>query len=56
MDIALNPNLLTDFRLAYYRYNIITSKFDQNVALGHSARYPGTEYCRRHLHRRFARL
>jgi hypothetical protein len=32
MDIAVNPNLLTDFRLAYYRYNIVTSKFDQSVA------------------------
>jgi hypothetical protein len=32
MDVALNPTLLTDFRLAYYRYNIKTSKFDQNVA------------------------
>ena len=31
MDIAVNPNLLTDFRLAYYRYNIKTSKFDQDV-------------------------
>jgi hypothetical protein len=29
MDIALKPTLLTDFRLAYYRYNIRTSKFDQ---------------------------
>ncbi len=31
MDIAINPTLLTDFRLAYYRYNIRTSKFDQDV-------------------------
>src|ERR1700761_5190061 len=28
-DIAINPTLLTDFRLGYYRYNIITSKYDQ---------------------------
>jgi hypothetical protein len=27
MDIALNPNLLTDFRLGYYRYNIIDTKY-----------------------------
>ena len=27
MDIALNPNLLTDFRLGYYRYNVIDSKY-----------------------------
>ena len=31
MDIAISPKLLTDFRLAYYRYNIVTSKFDQTV-------------------------
>jgi hypothetical protein len=31
MDIALSSTLLTDFRLGYYRYNIKTSKFDQNV-------------------------
>ena len=30
MDIAVKPTLLTDFRLAYYRYNIKTSKFDQD--------------------------
>ena len=27
MDIALNANLLTDFRLGYYRYNVIDSKY-----------------------------
>ena len=27
MDIALNSNLLTDFRLGYYRYNVIDSKY-----------------------------
>ena len=32
MDIAVSPTLLTDFRLAYYRYNIITAKFDQGTA------------------------
>ena len=31
MDIAINQTLLTDFRLGYYRYNIITSKYDQDV-------------------------
>ncbi|MGB8259608.1 MAG: TonB-dependent receptor [Terracidiphilus sp.] len=29
MDIAVNPKLLTDFRLGYYRYNVIDSKYDQ---------------------------
>ena len=41
MDIALNPNLLTDFRLAYYRYNIVTSKFDQSVAAATNLGIPG---------------
>ena len=31
MDIAVNPKLLTDFRLAYYRYNVIDSKHDQST-------------------------
>ena len=28
-DIAVNSKLVTDVRLGYYRYNIITSKYDQ---------------------------
>jgi hypothetical protein len=31
MDIAINSHLLTDFRLGYYRYNVIDSKYDQGV-------------------------
>ena len=31
MDIAMSPSLLTDFRLAYYRYNVIDSKYDAGV-------------------------
>ena len=31
MDIAINPTLVTDFRLGYYRYNIVDSKFDQST-------------------------
>jgi hypothetical protein len=27
MDIAINSNLMTDFRLGYYRYNVIDSKY-----------------------------
>jgi hypothetical protein len=30
-DMAVNPTLLTDFRLGYYRYNAVTSKYDQGV-------------------------
>lgn len=32
MDIALSPKLLTDFRLGYYRYNVIDTKYDQGKA------------------------
>ena len=28
MDIAVSPTLATDFRLGYYRYNIVDEKFD----------------------------
>ena len=31
MDIAINPKLLTDFRLGYYRYNIIDAKLNGSV-------------------------
>jgi hypothetical protein len=32
-DIAINAGLLTDFRLGYYRYNVVTSKYDQGTDL-----------------------
>jgi hypothetical protein len=41
MDIALNPTLLTDFRLAYYRYNVIDTKYDQGVAFADKIGIPG---------------
>jgi hypothetical protein len=41
MDIAVNPNLLTDFRLAYYRYNVIDSKYDQGTAFATQLGIPG---------------
>jgi hypothetical protein len=31
MDIAVTPKLLTDFRLGYYRYNVIDTKHDQGT-------------------------
>jgi hypothetical protein len=31
-DIAVNPSLVTDVRVGYFRYNIITSKYNQGVA------------------------
>lgn len=41
MDIAINPNLLTDFRLGYYRYNVIDSKHDQSVEFANTLGIPG---------------
>ncbi len=41
MDIAINPQLLTDFRLAYYRYNVIDSKHDQSATFANTLGIPG---------------
>ena len=41
MDIAVNPALLTDFRLAYYRYNIKTHKTDQSAEFANTLGIPG---------------
>ncbi len=41
MDIALNPKLLTDFRLGYYRYNVIDTKYDQNTEFANTLKIPG---------------
>jgi hypothetical protein len=41
MDIAINSTLLTDFRLGYYRYNVIDSKHDQNVQFANQIGIPG---------------
>jgi hypothetical protein len=40
-DIALNPKLVTDIRLGYFRYNIITSKYNQNTDLATQLGIPG---------------
>jgi len=40
-DIAVNSNLLTDFRLGYYRYNIVTSKYDQTTQFANQLGIPG---------------
>ena len=40
MDIAINPKLLTDFRLAYYRYNVIDTKYS-TAALANKLGIPG---------------
>ena len=41
MDIAINPKLLTDFRLGYYRYNVIDTKYDQGVEFANTLGIPG---------------
>jgi len=41
MDIAINPTLLTDFRLGYYRYNVIDSKHDQDTNFATTLGIPG---------------
>src|SRR6266568_4489430 len=41
MDIAVNPNLLTDWRIGYYRYNITTAKYDQGVDFANQLGIPG---------------
>ena len=40
MDIAINPKLLTDFRLGYYRYNVIDSKYS-SAAIADTWASPG---------------
>jgi hypothetical protein len=41
MDIAVSPKLLTDFRLAYYRYNVIDTKYDQGIQFANTLGIPG---------------
>ena len=40
-DIVVNPKLVTDIRLGYFRYNINTSKYDQNIPLANQLGIPG---------------
>ena len=41
MDIAISPKLLTDFRLGYYRYNVIDTKYDQGTEFANTLDIPG---------------
>jgi outer membrane receptor protein involved in Fe transport len=41
MDIAVSPKLLTDFRLGYYRYNVIDTKHDQGTEYAQTLGIPG---------------
>jgi hypothetical protein len=40
-DIAVNSRLVTDIRLGYFRYNIINTKYDQNVEFANQLGIPG---------------
>lgn len=40
-DIAINAKLVTDIRLGYFRYNIITSKYNQTVPFADQLGIPG---------------
>jgi hypothetical protein len=55
MDIAISPKLLTDFRLGYYRYNVIDTKHDQGTEFANTLGHSGHQYRRQH-HLRFAWL
>ncbi len=41
MDITVGPTLLTDFRLGYYRYNVIDHKYDQTTEFATQLGIPG---------------
>lgn len=43
-DIAISSNLLTDFRLGYYRYNIVTGKYDQGEEFAQNLGIPGVNF------------
>ncbi|HEX3435751.1 MAG TPA: carboxypeptidase-like regulatory domain-containing protein, partial [Pseudacidobacterium sp.] len=43
-DIAIKTTLLTDFRLGYFRYNIITGKYDQGEAFAQNLGIPGVNF------------
>ena len=40
-DWALKPNLLTDFRIGYYRYNIQDNKYNEGVPFMENLGIPG---------------
>jgi outer membrane receptor protein involved in Fe transport len=41
VDIAISPTVLTDFRVGYYRYNIVTAKYDQGTDFATQLGIPG---------------
>ncbi len=41
MDIAISPKLLTDWRIGYYRYNVIDHKYDQSTQFANQLGIPG---------------
>ena len=44
--MAVNATLLTDFRLGYYRFGILTSKYDQGSQFSGSTGHPRTQIWR----------
>ncbi len=41
MDISVSPKLLTDWRIGYYRYNVIDHKYDQSTEFATQLGIPG---------------
>jgi hypothetical protein len=41
MDISVGPKLLTDWRIGYYRYNVIDHKYDQSTEFANQLGIPG---------------
>lgn len=41
MDISVNPKLVTDWRIGYYRYNVIDHKYDQSTNFATQLGIPG---------------
>jgi hypothetical protein len=40
-DVTINPKLVTDIRLGYLRYNIVTAKYDQSTQFANTLGIPG---------------
>ncbi len=41
LDVAVNPTLVSDVRLGYYRYNILTAKYNQGTNFATNLGIPG---------------
>ena len=54
MDIAVSPKLLTDWRIGYYRYNVIDHKYDQSTEFANTLGIPGINIASDCAHKRRA--